>query len=138
MIVGLALDGLSSGLDTTALLNGLMQVEAIPQLLLKNKVSGTQSTINALQQLNSKVASLATLAKETAKAGALDAFTAKTDSTNVTATASSSAQAATLNFTVTKLAQTQVTVTHAVTACQTPPSRSPGRTARSRSPRHPL
>lgn len=114
--MALAVDGLSSGLDTTALLNGLMQVEAIPQLLLKNKVSGTQSTINALQQLNSKVASLATLAKETAKAGALDAFTAKTDSTNVTATASSSAQAATLNFTVTKLAQTQVTVTDAVTA----------------------
>src|SRR5690554_7916746 len=108
--MALAVDGLSSGLDTTALLNGLMQVEAIPQTLLKRKVSGTQTTINALQQLNSKIASLATLDKETAKPGSLDAFTAKTDSSSVTATASASAQWASLNFTVAKPAQHQGTI----------------------------
>src|SRR5690554_7962073 len=97
--MGFAVDGLSSSLDTTALINGLMQLEAIPQTLLKNKVSGTQTTINALQQLNSKIASLATLAKETAKPAAFDAFTAKTDSSSVTATATTDARAATLNFT---------------------------------------
>ena len=32
-------DGLVSGLDTTSLINSLMQVEAIPQTLLKNKVT---------------------------------------------------------------------------------------------------
>ena len=43
--MGFAVDGLSSSLDTTALINGLMQLEAIPQSLLKNKVSGAQTTI---------------------------------------------------------------------------------------------
>ncbi len=113
--MALAVDGLSSGLDTTALLNGLMKVEAIPQLLLKNKVSGTQTTITALQQLNSKIASLAALAKDAAKPAALDSFTAKTDSSSVTATATGDARAASLSFTVDKLAQTQVSVTDPVT-----------------------
>lgn len=114
--MGFAVDGLSSGLDTTALLNGLMQVEAIPQTLLKRKVSGTQSTITALQQLNAKIAALASTAKDLAKPAALDLFTAKTNSTNATASITSGASAAGLNFTVANLAQTQVTVTDAVTA----------------------
>jgi flagellar hook-associated protein 2 len=114
--MGLAVDGLSSGLDTTALLNGLMQVEAIPQNILKNKASGTQTMVTALQQLNSRIASLATLAKDTAKPAALDLFTAKTTSDSATATISTGASAASLSFTVEKLAQTQVSVTDAMTA----------------------
>ena len=114
--MGFAVDGLSSSLDTTALINSLIQLEAIPQTLLKNKVSGTQSTISALQQLNAKIASLATLAKDTAKPAALDLFNAKTDSNTVTATVSSGASAATLSFVVSKVAQTQVSVTDALTA----------------------
>ena len=37
--MGISLDGLASGLDTTALISSIMQVEAIPQTLLKNKSS---------------------------------------------------------------------------------------------------
>ena len=114
--MGLAVDGLSSSLDTTALINSLMQLEAIPQNLLKNKVSGTQNTISALQQLNAKVASLATLAGTTAKPAALDLFTAKTDSSSITTTVSSGAAAGSLSFIVDKAAKTQVMVTDAVTA----------------------
>ena len=114
--MGLAVDGLSSGLDTTALLNGLMQVEAIPQAILKTKASGTQSIISAMQQLNARIASLATLAKDTAKPAALDLFTAKTNSDSATATIGSGASAASLTFKVEKLAQTQVSVTDALTA----------------------
>jgi flagellar hook-associated protein 2 len=113
--MGFAVDGLSSTLDTTALINGLMQLEAIPQALLKNKVSGTQTTITALQQLNAKIASLATLAKDTAKPAALDIYTAKTSSSSATATVTSGASAASLDFTVASLAQSQVSVTDAVT-----------------------
>ena len=101
----LAVDGLSSGLDTTALLNSLMQIEAIPQALLKRKVSGTQNTITALQQLNSSIASLAAKAKEAAKPAALDLFTAKTSSDAASATVASGASDASLNFTVSRLAQ---------------------------------
>ena len=114
--MALAVDGLSSNLDTTALINSLIQLEAIPQNLLKNKVSGAQSAINALQQLNAKIASLATLAEDTAKPAALDIFTAKTDSGSVTTTVGSGASAATLSFVVDKVAKTQVSVTDALTA----------------------
>ena len=44
--MGLALDGLASGLDTTALIKSLMQVEAIPQNILKNKVASTQTMVS--------------------------------------------------------------------------------------------
>lgn len=114
--MGFAVDGLSSSLDTTALINGLIQLEAIPQNLLKKKVSGTQGMISALQQLNTRIASLAKLSKETAKPAALDLFTAKTSSTAATATVTSGASAASLNFSVTNIAQAQVSVTDAVTA----------------------
>jgi flagellar hook-associated protein 2 len=114
--MGFALDGLSSSLDTTALINGLMQVEAIPQGLLKKKVSGTQNTIAALQQLNARIASLASLAKDTAKPAALDLYTAKTSSTTATATVTEGASAGSLSFLVDKVAQTQVSVTGAMTA----------------------
>src|SRR5690554_2215208 len=113
--MGFSVDGLSSSLDTTALINGLMQVEAIPQNLLKRKVAGTQSTINALQQLNTQIAALATQAKVAAKPDALNLFTAKTGSDAATATATTGASAASLSFAVAKLAQTQVIVTDAIT-----------------------
>ena len=72
--MGISLDGLASGLDTTALISSMMQVEAIPQTLLKNKSSGIQSMVSALQGLNSKVAALATQATAAAKPGALDLY----------------------------------------------------------------
>ena len=65
--MSMAIDGLVSGLDTTSLINSLMQVDAVPQTLLKNKVTATQSMVTALQGLNSKVADLATLAGKTGR-----------------------------------------------------------------------
>ncbi len=59
--MGLSIDGLSSGLDTTALINSLMAVEAIPQSQMKNKAA-VQTRISALQGLNTAVADLATKA----------------------------------------------------------------------------
>ena len=60
--MGISLDGLASGLDTTALISSVMQVEAIPQTLLKYKSQDLQTMVSALQGLNSKVAALATQA----------------------------------------------------------------------------
>ncbi|WCI07437.1 flagellar filament capping protein FliD [Arthrobacter sp. OVS8] len=109
--MGISLDGLASGLDTTALISSVMQVEAIPQTLLKYKSQDLQSMVSALQGLNSKVAALATQATAAAKPGALDLNTATTSSDKVTATATAAAKAGSIDFQVTKLAQTQVTVT---------------------------
>ena len=83
--MGISLDGLASGLDTTALISSVMQVEAIPQTLLKYKSQDLQSMVSALQGLNSKVAALATQATAAAKPGALDLYAATTSSDKVVA-----------------------------------------------------
>lgn len=112
-------DGLVSGLDTTSLINSLMQLEARPQALLKTKQSTTQSFISALQSLNTKLASLATTAGAAAKAESWDAFTATSSASSATATASATAQPGTLTFTVDAVATTQESVTDAFTDAST-------------------
>ncbi|MFF2246511.1 flagellar filament capping protein FliD [Arthrobacter sp. NPDC058130] len=114
--MGISLDGLASGLDTTALIASVMQVEAIPQTLLKNKSSDIQSMVSALQGLNSKVAALATLATAAAKPGATDLYAATMSSDKVVATTTAAAKSGSIDFQVNKLAQTQVTVTPKVNA----------------------
>jgi flagellar hook-associated protein 2 len=108
--MGLAVDGLVSGLDTTALINSLMQVEGIPQTLLKNKVSASQAFITALQGLNTKVASLADLATKMAKPAALDLYAATSSSTKVSVTATTGAAAGQLDLVVDQLALNQKSV----------------------------
>jgi flagellar hook-associated protein 2 len=112
-----AVDGLVSGLDTTSLINSLMQLEAIPQQTLKTKVSVNQNFISALQGLNTKVAKLATLAKDAAKPASLDLHTASTSDAKIaTATASPGAGPASVSMVVRNLAQAQVAVTAAMAA----------------------
>ena len=114
--MGISLDGLASGLDTTALISSVMQVEAIPQTMLKYKSQDLQSMVSALQGLNSKVAALATQATAAAKPGALDLNAATTSSDKVTATTTAAGKAGSIDFQVDKLAQTQVAVTPKVNA----------------------
>ncbi|GAA1442129.1 flagellar filament capping protein FliD [Leifsonia poae] len=113
--MGMAVDGLISGLDTTSLINSLMQAEAIPQTLLKNKVTDSTTYITAMQALNTKVAALATAATAASKPAGVDLHTATSSSTSVTATAGPGATDGTLDFTVDKLAQSQVSVTGPLT-----------------------
>ncbi|WP_284328131.1 flagellar cap protein FliD N-terminal domain-containing protein [Demequina litorisediminis] len=62
----LGIDGLASGLDTTAIITQLMQIEAAPQTLLKSKQTTTQNVVTALQAINTKVKSLAEAAASAA------------------------------------------------------------------------
>jgi flagellar hook-associated protein 2 len=114
--MGISLDGLASGLDTTALIGSIMQSEALPQTLLKNKSADIQTMVSALQGLNGKVAALATQATAAAKPGALDLYTATSSSDKVAVTTTAAAKGGSIDFQVTKLAQTQVTVTPKVNA----------------------
>ncbi|MFF1632367.1 flagellar filament capping protein FliD [Leifsonia sp. NPDC058248] len=113
--MGMAVDGLISGLDTTSLINSLMQAEAIPQTLLKSKVTDSTTYITAMQALNTKVAALADLATKTSKPAGVDLHTATSSSAGVTATAGPGATDGNLDFTVDRLAQAQVTVTGPLT-----------------------
>jgi flagellar hook-associated protein 2 len=111
----MGIDGIVSGLDTTSLINSLMQVEAMPQTLLKSKVTTTQSFISALQGLNTKVSSLGDAAKAAAKPASWDAVTATSSAKSVTATATAGAGVSSLSFTVDALATAQTSVSAPVT-----------------------
>ncbi|GAA0963672.1 flagellar filament capping protein FliD [Frigoribacterium faeni] len=115
-MASLGIDGLVSGLDTTTLINTLMQSEAVPQTILKNKATAGQTLVAALQGLNSRIADLATLATSTAKAGSLSLFTPTSSSTAVTATTSAGAVSGSVDLVVGATASSKTAVTAAMTA----------------------
>lgn len=61
-----SIGGLASGLDTASIISQLMQLEAVPQTRLRSRVSTEERQVTSLTTLNSKLASLATRAKELA------------------------------------------------------------------------
>ncbi|AWB90394.1 flagellar filament capping protein FliD [Salinibacterium hongtaonis] len=120
--MGISLDGLASGLPTKELIASLMQIEAVPQTLLKNKATRTTSIVTVLQALNQRIAALGDLSKAAAKPTALDLHTALTSSDGATATVGSGAAAGSIDFVVDKLAQAQSGVTAAMREWSTPPA----------------
>jgi flagellar hook-associated protein 2 len=110
-----AIDGLASGMNTTAMINSLMAVEALPQAQLKTKLASNQSMISALQGLNTRLTMLQATAEAAAKPGALNLFTASTSAPSLTATTTAAASAGSIDVTVTRLASTQVNVTAPMT-----------------------
>ena len=107
----MGIDGMISGLNTTDLINQLMQVEAIPQALLKTSQASTTSFVTALQSFNTKVASLATAATTAATAVSWAAYGATSSAASVTATTTTSAQPSELTFRVDAVASNQVSLT---------------------------
>jgi len=116
------IDGLVSSLDTTSLINSLIQADAGQQTLLKQQVISTTSLVTALQGLNSQVASAATLAAAAAKPTAFDLYAASTTSSSVTATAGTGSTTGSIDLVVNQLAQSQSGVSAALTAWPTDPA----------------
>lgn len=118
----LGIDGLASGLDTTTLINNLISIEATPQTLLKNKVSAASAFITSMQTLNAQVSALADTAKTAAKPASLQAYTATSSATSVTASAGATAAAGSIEFVVGATAQAKTAVTAAMTAWPAEPA----------------
>lgn len=114
--MGTAIDGLASGMNTSAMIDALIAVEALPQVQLKTKLASNQSMISSLQGLNTRLTLLNGTASGGAAAKALNLFTATTSAASLTAAAGTSAAAGTIDVTVTKLAQRQVSVTATMTS----------------------
>lgn len=114
--MAMGIDGLVSGLDTTALIDSLIKAEAGTQTLLSRKVSKSQSLVTDLQSLNSALANLTTNATGSSTVDKLRAATATSSASSVTVTADADATPGSLTFRVDRLAQSQVSVTAAMTA----------------------
>lgn len=114
--MAMGIDGLASGLNTTAIINALMAAEAIPQTLMKNKVVTSTALVTAMQALNTKFAALMKQTDALAKPGGLDRYQVLASSDSVTAKISAGAQATSLDLVVNKLAQAHTVVSAPMTA----------------------
>ncbi|ALE04198.1 hypothetical protein AL755_00280 (plasmid) [Arthrobacter sp. ERGS1:01] len=113
--MGMGIDGLTSGLDTTAIINALIAAESRPQTLMKGKVTSDTALVTAMQALNTKFASLTTQAAALAKPGGLDMYQATSSSDAITAKLGSGAQSTSLDLSVNKLAQAHSVVSAPMT-----------------------
>jgi len=125
----LGIDGLATGLDTTSIINSLMQIEAGPQTLLKAKQTTASAVVTALQGINVRFASLATAAESAATASNWTSFKATSSSSSATATAGTAATAGSISFSVDQVATKQVSLSTLVTdgsqiAADNPPTLS--------------
>lgn len=104
-MAGSQITGLSSGLDTASIVSQLMQLEAQPQTRLKTQLSTEQSNVKTLQDLNAKLAALATQAGKLAGTSGWSPVKVTTSDAAVSVTGSEGAVPANLNLTVTSLAK---------------------------------
>jgi flagellar hook-associated protein 2 len=114
--MGLSLDGLVSGMDTTAVIKALMDVESIPRNLLRAKMDDKGTIISNLQSLNSAIQDLAAKAKDAAVPGALTRWTATSSSPSVTVTAGANAAPVSSDIVVDAVAQRHSIVSSAFAA----------------------
>ena len=101
-----SVSGLASGIDTTSLVNQLMQIEAQPQAQLQGALTRTQADAAAYRDINSSFAALATAARALTSTDSWGLTKASSSDASVTATASSGAASGALTFTVDQLATT--------------------------------
>lgn len=120
--MGMGIDGMASGLNTTDIINALITAESRPQMLMKAKVAKDTNLVAALQALNTKFAALTTQAQGLSKPGGLDKFQVLASSDAVTASISAGAKATSLDLAVTKLAQAHSMVGAPMAAWPTSPA----------------
>lgn len=106
----IGIDGMISGLDTTAIVESLVAIQANQQVLLKQKSSAASSLVSALQGLNARVSSLATAAEKVTDPAAWDVTKASVSAESVSLSASPDAKPGVLEFAVDRLATSQVSV----------------------------
>ncbi|KQV63228.1 hypothetical protein ASC64_16550 [Nocardioides sp. Root122] len=101
-----SISGLSSGLDTAGIISQLMQLEAVPQARMQTRVTTEQRAVNAMQTLNSRLASLATTVGDLTKPSAWSKLTTASSLAGVTVTAGSAATAGAFSVKVDQVATT--------------------------------
>jgi flagellar hook-associated protein 2 len=104
------IDGLVSGLDTTAIINAIMAQAALPQTNLKNQLASEQAVLAAYQSINTKMVTLQTASDALTLPSTWQAMVTQSSSASVSATATTGAQASAFTFDVTQLAAAQSSV----------------------------
>lgn len=114
--------GLISGMDTGGLVNQLMQIEANPQTLLKQRLSSTQSQATAYRAVNTRFDALRSAAEAVTKDTAWSPVKASSSTSSVSVTAATGASTGSVTFTVDNVATAHSVISAkkwAVTGTQT-------------------
>jgi flagellar hook-associated protein 2 len=108
--MSMSVDGLISGMDTTALIAQLLQAEAAPQTALKARLKSTELAASAYRTVNSTFATVRAAAEALLKPNAWSSVKATSSSTSVAASATAGAPTGSLTFSVEKLATAHAVV----------------------------
>jgi flagellar hook-associated protein 2 len=103
-MASLSVDGLISGLDTTALISQLVAAEGATQTRLKSRMTETQTAAAAFRSINTKVDALRAAAEDLAKTTTWAAAKATSSSPAATVASTGTPQTGQLSFTVKSLA----------------------------------
>ena len=107
-MAGLSISGLSSGIDTTSVIQSLMTVAAQPQAALQVQLNNVLNEQSTYQMVNAKMAAVKAAADALANASTWAATKATSSDSSIVATGSSTALSGTsTTFSVTALAQSQ-------------------------------
>ncbi|MEV6600689.1 flagellar filament capping protein FliD [Actinoplanes sp. NPDC051346] len=101
-----SVDGLVTGMSTSSTVAQLMQVEALPQTALKNKVTAENKAVTGLQAVNAKMSALITATKALSEPGSWTGVKATSSSDAAVVTALPGAQPGSFSFAVESLATT--------------------------------
>jgi flagellar hook-associated protein 2 len=112
--MGNTVDGLISGMDTTAIVASMMQIEAQPKTNLQNKVSTAQTVVGSYQSVNTKLAALKTAGYDAGQLSTWRSIKPTVSSASVTAIAIGGTATATgsVTFDVVSLANAQANSGH--------------------------
>jgi flagellar hook-associated protein 2 len=98
--MSMSVDGLVSGMDTTALITQLLQAEAGPQLALKKRLSASQTSASAYRTVNTSLAAVRAAAEGIMKSDSWTPTKASSSASSVSVTGSTGATPGSLTFTV--------------------------------------
>ncbi|MGY1854861.1 flagellar filament capping protein FliD [Modestobacter sp. SYSU DS0290] len=119
--------GLISGIDYDTMITQLMQIEANPQTLLKNKLIDTKADAAAYRAVNTTFDALRSAAEALTKATTWAAAKATSTSADVVATAAPTASpGGSVTFSVTSLAATHTLMSQAEWSSKTAPAADTG------------
>jgi flagellar capping protein FliD len=108
--MSMSVDGLVSGMDTTALITGLLQAEAAPQAMLKTRLSSTEKAASAYRTVNTTFAAVRAAAETALKPDSWTSTKGTSSATSVAVAVGASPTTGSMTFTVPQVATTHGTV----------------------------
>jgi flagellar hook-associated protein 2 len=114
-----SLSGVGSGIDTTALITGLVNADSAPLNALKTKQTSTQSAISTLSDISSTLGTLKSAVDALTTASGIGSYTGTSSSTAIAVSTTGNALPGTYSMSVTQLAREQRTYSNTQSSAST-------------------